>query len=48
MMQEMNRLECAKVWKAVEKASDEYLTAKNKVALKEDKKVIDLKSNRIS
>jgi hypothetical protein len=47
-MQEMNTLECAKVWKAVEKASDEYLTAKNKVALKEDKKVIDLKSNRIS
>lgn len=47
-MQEMNRLESAKVWKAVEKASGEYLTAKNKVALKEEKKVIHLKSNTIS
>lgn len=47
-MQEMNRLESDKVWKAVEKASDDHLTAKNKVATKEGKKVIYLKAVELS
>ena len=38
-LQEENRINIAKLWRAVQEASEEYLGAKNQVTAAEEKKV---------